>query len=70
MLYRYTRAMQNEPTNTELLYAIVDLKDAMLAGFERHDLRFDAVDLRLDTMDRRLGRIETRIEDLERRLPA
>ncbi|HEV3154552.1 MAG TPA: hypothetical protein VGZ02_12160 [Candidatus Baltobacteraceae bacterium] len=76
--------MAQEPTNGQLLEAIVDLRDGMMENFsavykkleehdcrfDEHDRRFDEHDRRFDALDRRMGRLETRIEDLEQRLPA
>ncbi len=64
------RTMENQPTPTQLMEAIVDLKDGMVSSFEAVHRRLDEHDRRFDSVDRRLGRIETRVEDLERRLPA
>jgi hypothetical protein len=55
--------MANEPTNGDLLAAILQLRDATSAGFEHQDRRFDR-------LERRMGRLETRIEHVESRLSA
>ena len=76
--------MGEEPTNGQLLEAIIDLRDGMMENFaavhkkleehdrrfDEHDRRFDDHDRRFDVLERRLGRLETQIEDVERRLPA
>ena len=76
-MYDAIDAMRSEPTPTELLEAILYLKELTVSGFGRTEVRFDAIegrlqehDRRFDAIERRLGRIETRVEDLEQRLPA
>jgi len=46
------------------------LRQEMIAGFQRVDRRFDGVDHRFEGVDRRLERIETRVEDVEGELKA
>lgn len=69
--------MALEPTNGQILEALIDFRDGVAAKLEQHDRRFDAMDrrfdgmdMRLDNLNRRMGRLETRIENLEGRLPA
>jgi len=69
--------MAHEPTNGQILEALIDFRDGVAAKLEQHDRRFDAmdrrfdgVDIRLDKIERRMGRLETRLENLESRLPA
>jgi hypothetical protein len=48
--------MDQEPSNTELMTAIVELHEAVTQGFAMVNARFD----RLETPDRRLDALEGR----------
>lgn len=53
--------MQNEPTPSELMHAIVDLHGAMLTGFTRTEHRFESIDKRFEAIDRRFEEFEMRM---------
>jgi hypothetical protein len=68
-------------TKGDLMAAILNLRDAMMFGFERHDKyfdvlrrdinrRFDRVDDRFDRMDERFDRMDERFDRLEDRVAA
>lgn len=73
--------MAQEPTNGQILEALIDFRDAVAEQFglvhkkleehdrrfDEHDRRFDEHDRRFDMLERRMGRLETRIEHLEAR---
>ncbi len=70
----YARMMQSEPTPTQLLDAILTLRDAVELGFtdvrrrlDEHDRRFDQIDLRFEAVDRRFEQIDRRFEAVDRR---
>ncbi len=63
--------MQNDPSTRDILTALLDFRDAVIARFESNDRRFDdfeyrmtkrfdSVDLRLEGLDRRISMLESR----------
>lgn len=48
---------------TDLLNAILDLRNATELGFNSMNRRFEGVDARLDRLERRFGALETRVDD-------
>jgi chromosome segregation ATPase len=67
--------MAQEPTNGQILEAIIGLRDGMAENFavvykklEEHDRRFDEHDRRFDEHDRRFDEHDRRFDNLDRRM--
>lgn len=48
---------------SDLLNAILDLRNATELGFNHMNHRFEGVDARFDRLERRFGALETRVDD-------
>jgi hypothetical protein len=64
----------NEPTTGQIFEALIDLRDAVAAGFakmvtrDEMNARFDGVGARFDAVDARFDRLERRVTNLETRV--
>jgi hypothetical protein len=50
--------MNQEPSNTELMTAIIDLHEAVTQGFAQVDVRFAHINTRFDRLETRVTSIE------------
>jgi hypothetical protein len=61
--------MMDEPTNRDVMNAVINLRDGMGERIDRlsEELKngFHNVDIRFDRLERRVGNIETRVENIE-----
>ena len=57
--------MNDQPSNGDLMIAILDLANATQSGFARVETRLDRVETRLDGVETRLDRVETEMTSLK-----
>jgi len=62
--------MKDEPNARDIVAALVEFRDVVVAKLEQHDRRFDRLEDRMvrgfDSVDLRFDRLENRIGALER----
>jgi|HubBroStandDraft_1064217.scaffolds.fasta_scaffold220392_3 hypothetical protein len=57
--------MNREPSNAELMTALVELHGTVTQGFVQVDVRFAHVDVRFERLETRIASIETHVTSMD-----